>query len=430
MIFDCNKTRGQTHMPDSASPPLVPSARRASLARVARLALLLPTVLCGVACSNSADDAGVPARDVLRNYATLVSANYADTLSGAEQLDRAISKLCDAPSEEQLRAAREAWLAARDPYSLSEAYRFSQGPIDNDDQDDDIPDGPEPLINSWPLDESYIDYVVGSNGDPIQTGIINLPDEFPVLDAETLAAANANPSVGETSISTGYHAIEFLLWGQDLDPNGPGDRPYTDYVTDDGGTAENQGRRADYLRAVSKLLVDDLSTVNSAWLADTDDYRAYFLQLPSQVALGKLFLGMGSLSGAELSGERMKVAYDNKDQEDEHSCFSDNTLADLHNNAMSIQDVLLGRYRDLDGPGIDELIAQRDPALADKLRSQIQDAIDAIDAVPPPFDQAILGDDDSPGRQHILAAIEHLQDFKETLVDAARALDIDLKIDE
>jgi putative iron-regulated protein len=407
-----------------------------SLARLTRITRrtsgpVLATLLfafAGFGCSGEDDDTGVPRADVVKNYAALVAANYADALAGAKDLDAAVRAFTDSPSEQTLDAAKSAWLASRTPYGLSEAYRFYQGPIDNDDSDDDIPDGPEGLINSWPLDESYIDYVVDAEGAPISGGIINSPEEFPSLDAETLAAENAK--VTETTISTGYHAIEFLLWGQDLNEGGPGTRPYTDFVTDAGGTAENQARRSAYLVSVSSLLVDDLSLVNEAWLDAEANYRADFVSGSSAAALEKMLLGMGSLAGAELSGERMRVAYDNKDQEDEHSCFSDNTLADLHNNATSIQDVLLGRYGDLDGPGIDELVEAKDAALANELREQIQKAIDNIDAVPDPFDQAILGDDDSEARQHLLAAIQALQHFTETLVDAAHALNIDLKFDE
>jgi putative iron-regulated protein len=397
------------------------------------LSVVALLALGSVGCSSSDDVSGPAQADVVANYATLVSANYADALAGAKKLDTAVAAFTDAPSEKTLSDARKAWIASRTPYALSEAYRFAQGPIDNDDQSDDIPDGPEPLINSWPLDESYIDYVVGPDGDILDTGIINLPDDFPSIDATVLAEANANPKVGETSISTGYHAIEFLLWGQDLSTDGPGDRPFSDYVTDGSGTAANQERRAEYLRTVADLLVANLNEVNDAWLnneADNEtDYRADFLAMPPKTALAKMLLGMGSLSGAELSGERMKVAYDNKDQEDEHSCFSDTTLTDLSNNATSVQNVLLGHYGDVEGPGIDALVAAKDPALAKKLREQIQAAIDEIAAVPAPFDQAILGDETEP-RQHIAAAIENLQAFTETLVDAAQVLDIDLKFDE
>jgi putative iron-regulated protein len=394
----------------------------------APLALTCLLALASGGCSDSdAKDDGA-ARAVIESYAELVSANYTDALATAKDLDEAVDAFLAAPSEATLTKAKNAWLESRNPYGLSEAYRFYQGPIDNDDTTDDIADGPEGLLNSWPLDEAYIDYVVGPKDKISNGGIINMPDDFPIIDAKALS--NANGATGEDSISTGYHAVEFLLWGQDFNTEGPGERPYTDYVTGEGATAENQERRALYLATVSDLIISNLTEVNDAWQDGEANYRADFLAMPPREALGKILLGMGSLSGAELSGERMDVAYLNKDQEDEHSCFSDNTLKDLENNATSIQNALLGTYGDLDGPGIDDLVEAKDPALAKALREQIQEAIDNIKAVPAPFDQAILGDNDSEGRVHVLAAIRSLQTFTETLVDAAHALDIDLKLDE
>jgi putative iron-regulated protein len=395
----------------------------------APLALTCLLALASGGCSDSdAKDAGPAQEAVVKSYAELVSANYTDALATAKDLDKAVDAFVATPSEATLTKAKSAWLKSRDPYGLSEAYRFYQGPIDNDDTTDDIADGPEGLLNSWPLDEAYIDYVVGPKEMISNGGIINMPDDYPIIDADTLSKANG--ATGETSISTGYHAVEFLLWGQDLSADGPGDRPYTDYVTGADGTAENPDRRAQYLATVSDLIVSNLTEVNDAWQDGEANYRADFLAMPPHEAVSKMLHGMAELAASELSGERMKVAYDNKDQEDEHSCFSDNTLKDLQNNATSIQNVLLGTYGELDGPGIDDLVEAKDPALANKLREQIQDAIDNIKAVPAPFDQAILGDDDSEGREHVRVAILALQAFAETVFEAADVLGIELKIDE
>jgi len=403
----------------------------------APLTATLLLALGSVGCSGSGDDAddtGKAQAAVVKNYAEVVSANYADALATAKDLDKAVKAFTADPSEATLEAAKEAWLVSRDPYGLSEAYRFYQGPIDNDDGDDEIADGPEGQLNAWPLDESHIDYVLDAKGAVVNGGIINLVDEFPTIDRDALTGANGIDFDGlpsETSVSTGYHAVEFLLWGQDLSAEGPGARPYTDYVAGDDATAENPDRRAEYLEVVSGMIVADLTSMVDAWADGEANYRADFSALPAKEALGKMLLGMGSLSGAELSGERMNVAYENKEQEDEHSCFSDNTLKDLHNNATSVQDVLLGNYgKDLDGPGIDELVEAKDPALAKQLRDQIQDAIDNIDAVKGTFDNAIQGDDDNADRKRILAAIQSLQAFTETLTEAADALNIDLKFDE
>lgn len=391
----------------------------------------LVLALGSLGCSGGDDDAtaeGPAQAAVVKNYAELVSANYVDALASAKDLDKAVKAFTANPSEATLERAKEAWLTSRDPYGLSEAYRFYQGPIDNDDSDDDIDEGPEGLLNSWPLDERYIDYVVGPKDTIENGGIINLVDDFPTIDADVLSEANGAAS--DTSVSTGYHAVEFLLWGQDLSTEGPGARPYTDYVTGDDATAENADRRAEYLDVVSGLIVTNLSTVNDAWADGEANYRADFLKLPPKEALGMIMLGMGSLSGAELSGERMNTAYEDQDQENEHSCFSDNTVADLHNNALSVQNVLLGKYGDLDGPGVDDLVEAKDPALAKQLRERIQEAIDNIDGIEGTFDNAIVGDDSTPNRKKINAAILALQAFTESLKEAADELGVELRFDE
>jgi putative iron-regulated protein len=407
------------------------TAFRSALPWTATLTLALGSLL-SLGCSDSGDDteSDGKSQQAVLDYAKHVEANYADALAGAEALHEAVHELTENPSDKTLKAARDAWLAAREPYGLSEGYRFYQGPIDNDDSKDDVDEGPEGLINSWPMDESYIDYVVEIKDGEVNVsngGIINSPEEFPEIDEQLLIDENAKD--GEDSISTGYHAIEFLLWGQDLSVDGPGDRPYTDFVVGEGGTAENQDRRGAYLRVAADLLVENLTQVHDAWREGEDNYRAAFEKADPRESLAKMLTGIGSLSSAELAGERMFPAFNLQDQENEHSCFSDNTLADLRGNAVSIQNVLLGTYGEDSGVGVDQLIEAKDPKLAQKLRDQIQDAIDAIDAIPAPFDQAILAAEDEDGPKNGAAAIKSLQDFAETLVEAAQLLDVTLELE-
>ncbi len=349
---------------------------------------------------------------VADNYAALVLENYQASLAGAQALDAAIAELLADPSEDTLTAAREAWLAAREPYGQTEVFRFYDGPIDDPD------DGPEGQLNAWPMDEAYIDYVDGAP----DAGIINDSGTYPTIDAELLASLNE--AGGETNISTGYHAIEFLLWGQDLSADGPGQRPFTDFVTDGGGTAANQDRRGAYLAAVSGLLVDDLSGLVAQW-EGAGEYRAQFVAEGPEQIVRKILLGMGSLGGAELAGERIEVALDTRDQEDEHSCFSDNTHRDIVNNAKAIQNVYLGSYGAVSGPGIDELVAARDQALADQLRDEIAASVAAAEAIPAPFDRAIDGDE---GGQ-IAATVAALRAQTETIEAVADALGVALVLE-
>jgi putative iron-regulated protein len=372
--------------------------------------------LCASVACGSDDDSTASGESaaVIENYASIVYENYRDVTGQAQILKTAVDAFVAAPSANTLNNARDAWKAAREPYGQSEAFRFYDGPIDNPD------DGPEGLINAWPLDEVYVDYVA----DEPDSGIINETAMFPTLSKQVIAAQNEKD--GEKNISTGYHAIEFLLWGQDQSPTGPGNRAFTDYVSGANGTAANQARRGQYLTAVTDLLVEDLNTVLDAWADGEDNYRADFVKLAPTEALRRMLQGMGSLSGAELSGERMTVAMDNRDQEDEHSCFSDNTHRDLYANALSIQNVYLGRYKDTDGPGIDQLVRAKDAALDTKLQGQLQASLDAIQAIPVPFDQALMND---AGRTKILTAITALQAETETIVDVATLLGVTINLE-
>ncbi len=365
------------------------------------------------ACGGDAsglDDAG----SVVENYATIVHASYQDTLAKAEALQDAVDVFVASPDALKLTAAQAAWLASREPYGQTEAYRFYDGPIDNPE------DGPEGRLNSWPLDEAYIDYVEGD----ADAGIINNPTAFPTLSKDVLAAQNEKGA--EENISTGYHAIEFLLWGQDFDDEGPGARPHTDYLTV-GGTNQNQDRRGQYLTAVTDLLVDDLAFVADAWTPGSDNYAVEFTSIDRREALRRVLQGMGSLSGSELSGERMGTALDNRDQEDEHSCFSDNTHRDLRANAISMQNVYLGVYGTLDGPGLDEVVAARDADLDARMKDQLAATIAAIEAIPQPFDQAIM--DDADGRVKVRAAIDALKAQTQTTVEIATLLDISINLE-
>jgi putative iron-regulated protein len=376
-------------------------------------AALCVSLACG--SDDEAGSLGADAAPVIENYATIVYAGYSDALTEAEDLSTALDAFVAAPSTATLTTARQAWLAARDPYGQTEAYRFYDGPIDNPE------DGPEGQLNAWPLDELYIDYVQGD----ATSGIINETTQFPTLSKELLA--DQNEQGGETNIATGYHAVEFLLWGQDLSATGPGNRPFSDYVSGATGTAANQARRGEYVTLTAELLVDDLGVVRDAWdPAGTTNYRADFQALDAREAVRRILQGMGSLAGAELAGERMTVAVDNRDQEDEHSCFSDNTHKDLYANALAIQNVYLGRYAGADGPGIDVLVQARDAALDTKFKGQLEASIAAVQAIPVPFDQALLND---AGRDLVMEAVTALQDETDTIVEIATLLGITLNLE-
>ena len=354
--------------------------------------------------------ARVDAQAVSRHYAALVQASYEDAFGAAQALQQAVTAFTAAPSAEGLAAARQAWLAAREWYGQTEAFRFYAGPIDDDK-------GPEGRLNAWPLDESYVDYVKGKP----TAGFIN--DRKVVISKANLMRLNERG--GEENIAAGWHAIEFLLWGQDQDPNGPGKRSFEDYVD---GKAPNADRRRLALQTMTELLIDDLRGLVAAWAPEARNYRAGF-ERGGQESVRRIIVGLGSLSRGELAGERMEVALNTQDQEDEHSCFSDNTHRDVVTNALGIRNVWTGEYRRRDGsllqgPSLRQLVAQADPALAERATTQIATSVSRAEAIPAPFDRAIIGGKDAPGRQKIQATIDSLVQQSKDLVAAANAVGI------
>ena len=237
-------------------------------------------------------------------------------------MDLAIDAFLADPTPATLEAAKRAWLVARDDYGPTETFRFYSGPIDNEE------DGAEGLLNAWAMDESYVDYVEGD----ASAGIVNMPEEYPQITAELIESLNGEG--GEENVSTGWHAIEFLLWGQDLNAIGPGARPVEDYTTN-----ANADRRSQYLAASSDLLFVQLQDMVDAWTSGGGNYRAEFLK-DKDTAITNIITDTGELSCGELAGERMTVAYEARSQEDEHSSFADNTVTDIVGNALGIQMIL------------------------------------------------------------------------------------------
>ena len=352
--------------------------------------------------------------DVLTHYADLALAGYEDSLTTAKALDVAIDALIADPSEATLDAAKEAWKAARTPYQQTEAFRFGNPIVDDW----------EGRVNAWPLDEGLIDYVDASYGTESDSNGLYVANVIAnpkiMIDGTELDASDITPALlqdnlqeaagVESNVATGYHAIEFLLWGQDLNGTGPGAgaRPYTDY-----STAEHADRRAAYLKSASSLLVSDLEEMVANWTADGAARAA----LPD-LGISAILTGMGSLSFGEVAGERMKLGLLLHDPEEEHDCFSDNTHISHLNDAIGIQNVYLGKYVRVDGsvvegPSLSQVIAAKDGALDTELRGLLDDTIakmhvmaDRADAGEA-YDQQI-GEGNAEGNAVVQAAIDGL----------------------
>lgn len=347
--------------------------------------ILLLTAVAGVAQAQAITPAAV-----VDTYADIAQAGYEDSLSTAKELKDAVAQLTQAPSELSLSNARAAWLAARAPYQQTEVYRFGNPLVDDW----------EGKVNAWPLDEGLIDYVDASYGNESDENDLYsaniIANASVTINGQQVDASNITPSLLsselheaggiETNVATGYHAIEFLLWGQDLNGGneGAGARPYSDYDVNNC-TQQNCDRRAQYLTAATDLLISDLEYMASAW-ADDGAARDALDAMGEDGALGAMLIGMGSLSYGELAGERMQLGLMLHDPEEEHDCFSDNTSTSHYFDGLGIQNAFLGQYQRINGervtgPGLIDLVRQKDAALADELAADLQFSVDALDVM-------------------------------------------------
>lgn len=376
--------------------------------------------------------------EVLDTYANIAAAGYADSLTTAQALQTAVGALLDQPSEAALQAARIAWIAARVPYMQTEAYRFGNAIVDDW----------EGRVNAWPLDEGLIDYVDATYGgatDENEFAVLNVvANPSFTLSGEEVDASAITPALlqdtlqeadgVEANVATGYHAVEFLLWGQDLNGTdaGAGDRPWTDYAAGDDCTNGNCDRRGDYLRAVTDLLVTDLDEMAAAW-ADGGAARTAVLA-DETAGISAMLTGMGSLSYGELAGQRMKLGVMMNDPEEEHDCFSDNTHMSHYYDGLGVQNVYLGSYTRVDGstvsgPSLSDLVAQADPAIDAQLKTELEASVAALAVIRDKaeagmaYDQ-MLARDNTEGEALVMGAVDALVIQTRSIERAVAALDL------
>ncbi len=383
-----------------------------------KICFLLITALFFYSCDK--DETSTPEvsnevtkKQVIENYANIAFANYKKASDDAVVLETAISTFTATPTLANFNDAKAKWKISRESYGTTEAFRFANGPIDDDN-------GPEGLLNSWPMDENFVDYVDGG----ATLGIINNPVLYPTISKEILEGQNAL-DIDEKNVSVGYHAIEFLLWGQDLtapSANQAGVRPYTDYLTT-GGTASNQARRALYLKVCADLLTDNLDYMVNQWKVG-GAYRTTFLALAENVALKNMYLGITTLISAELPVERMETALGNADQEDEHSCFSDNTHRDIILNLQGVINVYQGKYGTIDGASLEDLVAKANPQANTDTNLTLNASLTKANAILNPFDLAISGGITSIEGAKVKAAAVEFKSLGSNLLNGATKIGI------
>jgi putative iron-regulated protein len=407
--------------------------------KILRAGCTLPAALAALAVSAATAAAQPAPADVLKTYSDIAQAGYEDSLATAKQLAGAIDAFLAGPSEESLAAAKDAWFAARVPYQQTEAYRFGNAIVDDW----------EGRVNAWPLDEGLIDYVdagYGTESDENDLYVANVvANPTLTISGETVDASEITPALLaetlqeageiEANVAIGYHAIEFMLWGQDLNGTGAGAgmRPYTDYDTANC-TNGNCERRAAYLKAVTTLLVDDLDEMVQNWTSD-GAARTVLMEGDPANGIATILTGMGSLSYGELAGERMKLGLLLHDPEEEHDCFSDNTHNSHYYDALGIQNVYLGTYKRVDGSevsgaSVSDLVKAKAPEVDAELRAKLTATLDAMQAMKnraedgEAYDQ-MIGEGNDEGNAVVQVAIDALVAQTKLIEDAVAALNLD-----
>ena len=408
--------------------------------------LLASTALAvGLSLAMATAAAAAPAApQVLASYADIAHAGYGDARITAEKLLETVKTLTANPTTETLAAARKAWLAARPPYMQTEGFRFGNAIVDDW----------EGKVNSWPLDEGLIDYVAPSYGESsdenpyYRANVIANPHleiAGKEIDATTITPQLLSEQLQqagevEANVATGYHAIEFLLWGQDLHGTGPGagERPATDYDLAHC-TGGNCDRRAAYLTVATALLVSDLEEMEGNWAPDGAARKQLLADGP-EPGLTRMLTGLGSLSYGELAGERMKLGLMLHDPEEEHDCFSDNTHNSHFYDEVGMMNIWYGRYTRVDGTKVGgaslaDYVAAKAPAEGKRLAADMDATLAALKVIKDTADSGkmaydqMIGSNNPEGNKMVDDGVQALVKQARSVEAVVAALGLKIKLE-
>ena len=398
--------------------------------------IIFAVVIAGVLVSGfltSVNAKEITAKDITAHYVHIAHQRYLDAEQAAKEMDAQIRNFLNDPSPQTLLGAKDAWVKAHSVYSHTEVFRFGNPNVD----------AWETAVNSWPMDEGLIDYVNTQHYEYDHSNphaLENIISGDIVIDVTFLEALREGKDPKEApvltmkvtdveaNVVTGFHVIEFLLWGQDLNatPKSAGTRPYTDFVVGEKCTNGHCQRRATYLSMASRILLRDFKIIISDWNPEKPTrYSKEFYSLSVAEQLYRIIHGMGSLSYGELAGERIRTALLAGHQEEEQSCFSDTTHLAIYHNAKSIQTLYNGDHQRMDGseisgPSLADLVKQLDPQLDLRLQKQFDQTMVIADKIVQsaeqnlPFDQMIQPDNQE-GHQLLNEFIDALRAQTESI---------------
>ena len=300
----------------------------------------------------------------------VVLPTYSDLKTKNSALYQAVVDFGDNPSNANFKAICDAWLTAREPWESSEAFLF--GPVA------DL--GLDPNMDSWPLDQEAIVKMLESQ----QWNEMEWTGDYDEDDDAIAAAQNVR----------GFHTLEFLAFrdGQA--------RTLTDQAVDGEAAnavynASNANAWAQYMRNTAQLLVDDVTTLVDAW---NNGYADKFKKhdggdfTSGLSCIEQLIDGCIDIAG-EVGQAKIGDPYDlyqsgktNEALYAVESWYSWHSRDDYTNNIYSIRNAYYGsRDGKINANSLSKLVAKYDAQLDADVKEAIEDAADAIQAIPQPF---------------------------------------------
>ncbi|MED6300576.1 MAG: imelysin family protein, partial [Verrucomicrobiota bacterium] len=257
--------------------------------------------------------------------------------------------------------------------------------------------------------------------------IINNKEKYPSITTELLRSINLK--AGKSGFTTGYHVIEFLLWGEDSDRSSSGKRSFKDY---DKSNSELAKRRADYLVACCDLLIEDLENLVSEWDHESkNNLRSHLESMTSDQAIRKI-LRIVSVLADGLAESQIGSIISKESVFKEQSTFSDTTHFDFLHTVAGISNLAAGAYVGLDGKlqvlglGLIGLAEQAPNARAEKIRSLINDAMKSAQAFKGPFDQFNQDEKNVTGSEKSTITLKALSESLHAFAKEINALSKDL----
>lgn len=296
-------------------------------------------------------------RALVQNF---ILAAYQDLVNAAEQLSQDAESFCDAPDADSLTKVQDSWKTVQAKLKTVEVLGF--GPF----MDLQL----NSLLDFWPARPDNIENAIANNTD---------------FDQATLEL------LGVTL--RGLPVLEYLLFPSDGD---------SQKILDSVTTNPNATSRCNLLQAVALDASLNAKALFTAWdpqggnfsasLSDAGQGSAVYTSSQDAIAtLVRNMEGLVELLKDEKIGEPLGNDSGGTPLPDlVESPYSDQSLQNLLDNLTGWQALYTGDYSGASGLGIKDLIASRNPELANTVQTLLDEAIQAVEAIPEPLSDAVV----------------------------------------